>query len=139
VRGLVVIAALAACEAQPHVHVTFRGAALDPAKLHVDELTEPGSNWYPAGPISKRAVDGGVEMEIQLSIGPRQYVHLRGWYDANGNGTRDANEPGGELGSAFEARDSGGCRPRDANRTPDIVLVPGGAPEAGRPTGSDAP
>jgi hypothetical protein len=139
VRGLVVVAVLTACEAQPNVHVMFRGTALEPAKLHVDELTEPGTNWYPSAPISKRAVRGGVDMEIRLAIGPRQYVRVRGWYDANGNGKRDANEPGGELGSAFEARDSGGCSSRDANRAPDIALVPDGAPQAGKPAGSDAP
>lgn len=138
-RSIVTFGLLAACEAQPHVHVKFRGMGLDPAKLHVDDCSEPCREWYPAAPVAMRVVADGIDMEIQLSIGPRQYVHVRGWYDANGNGKRDADEPGGELGSAFEARDGGGCSSREANRAPDIVLAPGGAPDAGKPGSAAEP
>jgi hypothetical protein len=119
---LVAFALLAACEAQPRVHVRLRGAGLDPAKVHV-ELRSGEHDWEPANATEKRGAADGVDCEIVLAIGPRQSVLVRGWYDANGNGVRDPGEPAGELGSAFEARDRGGCSERDANRAPDIVLV----------------
>ena len=121
-RVSVVALVLAACEAQPHVHVTVR-PALDPAKLHVELREDPRPGWDEADVITKRVAPAGIDCEIMLAIGPRQVVRIRGWYDANGNGRLDPGEPFGELGSAVEAVDHGGCSEREPNRAPDLVLA----------------
>ena len=117
--------ALAACEAQPIVSVTFR-PPVDPAQLHVELQSKIGDGWTEWGPgfaRSERVAPDGIECAFDLAIGTHETVRIRGWYDTNGNGRRDPGEPFGELGSGFEAVDHGGCSEREPNRAPDIVLV----------------
>ena len=121
--ALVGFTVLAACEASPHVNVTFRGMTLDPAKLHVQVRDEHQHEWDPASVVAMRAAPDGVACELSTTIGTHVSVFVRGWYDANGNGRLDPGEPFGELGSAVEAVDHGGCSEREPNRAPDLVLA----------------
>lgn len=128
---MLLVATIASCEASPRVHVAIRpptGVTLDPTKLHVEDDAN-GEQFFkpsmsPANVLAMAPIAGGVDVELGMSIGPRKYVYVRAWYDANGNGVRDAGDLVGEMAPApFEAHDGGGCSSRDANRAPDIVLA----------------
>jgi hypothetical protein len=130
-RCVLLVATIASCEPSPHVHVRVRppaGVTLDPTRLQVEDDARGERTFtpsmHPALVIAKAPGPGGVDVELGLSIGPRQYVYVRAWYDANGNGVVDAGDLVGEMAPApFEAHDGGGCSSRDENRAPDIVLA----------------
>ncbi len=127
----VVLGALLACgEAYPYVLVRVRvptTGAPDPAKLHLEADNSSDRAFVPhlshADPLEPKAFPGGVDLELQTSIGPTRYVYVHAWYDANGNGRVDSGDAIGDLSPApFAAHDRGGCA-SNKNRAPDLVLV----------------